>query len=49
MMGFATVNALFDNMAEAFHFCYSPAVGKELVAELERKGHINNFEFQVVR
>ena len=49
MMGFATVNALFDNMAEAFHFCYSPAAEKELVAELERKGHINNFEFQVVR
>ena len=49
MMGFATVNALFDNMADAFHFCYSPAVEKELVGELERKGHIHNFEFQVVR
>lgn len=49
MMGFTTVNALFDNMAEAFHFCYSPAVEKELVGELERKGHIHNFEFQVVR
>lgn len=49
MMGFSTVNALFTGMADAFHFCYSPAVEKELAAELERKGHIHNFELQLVR
>lgn len=50
MMGFTTVNALMASVAEdGFHFCYSPSVEGELVAELERKGHISNFEFQVVR
>lgn len=50
MLGYNTVNALFMSVAErAFHFCYSPAVEKDLVAELERKGHVSNFEFQVVR
>ncbi|MDL2216489.1 EAL domain-containing protein [Desulfovibrio sp. OttesenSCG-928-M14] len=50
MLGYSTVNALFLRVAEgSFHFCYSPTVEKDLVAELERKGLISNFEFQVVR
>lgn len=50
MMGFSTVNALLATVAEnAFHFCYSPLVEKELVAELERKEQIHDFNFQIVR
>ena len=50
MMGYPTVNALFFSIAEeGFHFSYSPAAEKELLAELEQKGAISNFEFQVVR
>ncbi len=50
MTGYSTVDALLSSASEnAFHFCYSPLVEKELMAELERKGHIYDFNFQVVR
>ena len=50
MMGYPTVNALSFSVEEAgFHFCYSPVAEKELLAELEQKGAISNFEFQLER
>ncbi|MDL2280147.1 EAL domain-containing protein [Desulfovibrio sp. OttesenSCG-928-G11] len=50
MLGYSTVNSLFLSVADSsFHFCYSPSVEKDMVSELERKGTVSNFEFQVVR
>lgn len=50
MMGYTTVNALLHSVSGlAFHFCYSPQVERELVTELERKGYIQDFNFQMAR
>lgn len=50
IMGYNSVNALLAaRPEEGFHFCYSPSVEAELVAALERRGNIKNFEFQIIR
>lgn len=50
MMGYTTVNTLLQSVdGLAFHFCYSPQVERELVSELERKGYIQDFNFQMAR
>ncbi len=50
MLGYNTVNALRRSTEDTpFHFCFIPEVAEQLVAELERRGSIVNFEFQAVR
>ena len=50
MLGFATVNALqLSTRDRPFHFCYDKEVGGRLVAELENKSSISDFELQVQR
>lgn len=50
MLGYSTVNSLLTDTAEhSFRLCYAPQVEVELMAMLERKGYIVNFEFQISR
>lgn len=49
MLGYNTVNALLHSLSERpFRFCASPDSESELMTELERKGYISNFEFQLL-
>ncbi|MDL2266710.1 EAL domain-containing protein [Desulfovibrio sp. OttesenSCG-928-G15] len=50
IMGYNSVNSLLaTGQEEGFHFCYSSSVEAELVAALERRGNLKNFEFQIIR
>lgn len=50
MMGYSTVNHLLHSFSErSFRFCCSENVAEDLVAKLEEKGHVSNFELQVIR
>ncbi len=50
MLGFATVNALqLSTRDRPFHFCYDKEVALRLMAELESKNSVANFELQVQR
>ena len=50
MMGFPTVNALFfDGADRGVQFCSSSSVEREMIADLEQRGEISNFEFQMLR